>query len=86
MFSFFPGNYMWSQAVLRAIWAGGSIGEVTKVVQGLQGAAEDYDYDAWHRAWRALGDHVWDQAEREQAAGHVRSAGESFLRACGYYQ
>ncbi|HZU07292.1 MAG TPA: prolyl oligopeptidase family serine peptidase [Chloroflexota bacterium] len=86
MFQFFPGNYMWSQATLRALAAGGTVGEVVRVVATLQDAARDYDYDAWYRAWRALGDHLWQQGEWELAADHPRSARESFLRACNYYQ
>jgi dipeptidyl aminopeptidase/acylaminoacyl peptidase len=86
MFQFFPGNYMWSQATMRALASGGAVGEVAKVVAALQEAARDYDYEAWYGAWSAIGDHLWQQGERELAADHPRSARDSFLRACGYYQ
>jgi dipeptidyl aminopeptidase/acylaminoacyl peptidase len=86
MFQFFPGNYMWSQAVLRALGSGGAIGEVMKVVSALQDAAPRYDAEAWYDAWYALGDHLWQQGEIELRTDHPRSARESFLRACGYYQ
>ncbi|MBX5489757.1 MAG: alpha/beta hydrolase [Chloroflexi bacterium] len=86
MYYFFPGNYMWSQAVNRAVQSGGAMGEVATVVAALQAAARDYDYEAWYRAWHTLGEHLWRQGERELAADHPRSARESFLRACSYYQ
>jgi dienelactone hydrolase len=86
MFRFFPNNYMWSQGVMRALASGGAIGEVIKVVDALQGAADDYDKEAWYAAWRGLGDHLWQQGEIELTADHPRSARGSFLRACSYYQ
>ena len=86
MYQFFAGNYMWSQAAMRALGSGSAVGEVAQVVSALQDAARDYDFEAWYRAWYALGDHLWAQGERELAADHPRSAGESFQRACGYYQ
>ena len=60
--------------------------QVIQVVDALQGAAHDYDTDAWYTAWRDLGDHLWQQGEIELAADHPRSARGSFLRACSYYQ
>lgn len=86
MFQFFPGNYMWSQAVLRALAAGGAVGEVVQVVSALQDAAPRYDTAAWYDAWRALGDHLWQQAEWDLGNDHPRSAREAFQRACNYYQ
>ncbi len=76
MFRFFPSNYMWSQAVMRALGSGGA----------LQDAAPRYDGEAWYGAWYALGDHLWQQGEIELAADHPRSARGSFQRACAYYQ
>ena len=86
MYHFFPGNYMWSQAVLRVLFTGGSIGEVVKLVEGLQDASADYDAEAWYTAWRGMGDLVWDRASVELSEGHTVSARGSFLRACNYYQ
>ncbi len=86
MYHFFPGNYMWSQAVLRMLFTGGSIGEAVKVVEALQDAAADYDAEAWYAAWRDIGDLVWDRAHTQSADGHDISARDSFLRACNYYQ
>ena len=86
MFRFFPENYMWSQATMRALATGGAVGEVVQVVGALENAASSYDQEAWYDAWRALGDHLWQQGQIELAADHPRSARESFVRACTYYQ
>ncbi len=86
MYFFFPGNYMWSQAVLRLLHSGGAVGEALLGVERLQQAAQNYDYEAWYGVWRELGDHLGAQGEAELANGHPHSARESFLRACCYYQ
>ncbi len=86
MFRFFPNNYMWSQAVLRLAFTGGSIGEAVKAVAELSEAADTYDGDAWYRVWRALGDQLWARAERQAADKHAISARGSFLRSAAYYQ
>lgn len=86
MFYFFPGNYMWSQAVLRLLYTGGSVGEVARVVAALQQAAVDYGTDRWFRCWADLGDHLWRQGELELAADHPKSARDYFFRASCYYQ
>ena len=90
MFQFFPGNYMWSQAIMRALGSGGAIGEVIKVVSALQDAAPRYDAEAWYDAWHALGDHLWQQGEIDlqdvsfaqvfvAAPFYVRAARSGFL-------
>ncbi len=86
MYHFFADNYMWSQAVLRALFTGANAGEVLQVVEVLQGAAASYDAEAWYAAWRALGDRLYARAERQAAAEHTLSARESFLRASCYLQ
>lgn len=86
MYFFFPGNYMWSQAILRLIQSGGAVGEAMRGVERLQQAAQDYDYEVWHGVWRDLGDNLWRQGEGELIAEHLKSGRESFLRSCCYYQ
>ena len=39
MFELFPGNYMWTQAAFRVLSSGGTMGEVTQVIAGLQEAS-----------------------------------------------
>jgi dipeptidyl aminopeptidase/acylaminoacyl peptidase len=84
MYQFFPGNYMWSQAVLRLLFTGGSIGEALQAAAELQQAAGENDHQQWLVTWSALGERLWEQAERELGADHPRSARESFFRASAY--
>jgi fermentation-respiration switch protein FrsA (DUF1100 family) len=86
MYYFFANNYMWSQAVLRALFTGANPGEVLQVVEELQGAAASYDSEEWYGAWRGLGERLYARAERQAAADHGLSARESFLRASCYLQ
>lgn len=86
MFEFFPGNYMWSLAAFRSLATGGAVGEVVDVLGRLQEAAKTSDHEAWYREWFKLGDELRAYAEREEAEGHPKSAGQSYLRACSYYQ
>ena len=86
MFRFFPNNYMWSQAVLRILYTGGSAGEVFKAATELAPAADSYDGDAWFSAWTSLGDLVWERGVQQASAGHDVSARGSLLRACSYWQ
>ena len=86
MYEFFPTNYMWSLAAMRAIGCGGLVGEVARPVAALQEAAPHADHGAWYDAWQQLGAHLQRQGERELADDHPASARESFLRACMYLQ
>jgi fermentation-respiration switch protein FrsA (DUF1100 family) len=86
MFHFFPGNYPWSQAVLRILFTGGSIGEVGPAVEALAEASAAGDDDAWHRVWLAQGERLSARAAEQEARGHLHSAHDSALRACAYTQ
>ncbi len=86
MFFFFKDNYMWSQATARALGTGASAGEIAEVLEVLQPHSAEGAVEAWFKAWNDLGDHVYDYGSREAADGHEKSAGQSFLRACSYYQ
>ena len=86
MFHFFPDNYPWSQAVLRILFTGGSIGEVGPAVEALQAASAAGDDDAWHRVWLAGGERLMARVAEQEAAGHRLSARRSALRACAYLQ
>jgi dienelactone hydrolase len=86
LFYFFPGNHMWSQALLRIMFTGGSIGEVGQALPALQAAAGAADADVWLRTWQEIGERLWRRAEGELAAGHRLSARGSFLRSATYLQ
>jgi fermentation-respiration switch protein FrsA (DUF1100 family) len=86
MFHFFPDNYPWSQAVLRILFTGGSIGEVGPAVEALGGASAAGDDDAWSRVWLEQGERLSARAAEQEARGHLHSARDSALRACAYTQ
>jgi len=89
MFLYFPENYRWSLAVLRAIAAGGLFGEIDWACSRLKDAAgqgHSGDLEAWHAAWRELGRQVEDFATQAASGGSPVSASDAFLRASVYYQ
>ncbi|MFD1557218.1 alpha/beta hydrolase family protein [Paraburkholderia silviterrae] len=89
MFQYFPNNYMWSLAVMRALASGANFGEIDWACSGLHEAAAvdpDGDIDAWYRAWMGLGEQVQGQAEQAAQRGHDVSARHAFMRASIYYQ
>jgi alpha-beta hydrolase superfamily lysophospholipase len=89
MFLYFPENYRWSLAVLRAIAAGGLFGEIDWACSRLKQAATQGpsgDLEAWHAAWRELGGQLESSAVAAATAGHRVSAADFSLRASIYYQ
>lgn len=60
MHSFFPGNYRWSYNTLFAFAAGGELGDVSMVVDRLEG--HHGDDEAWIREWAWLADIVEERA------------------------
>lgn len=89
MFSYFPENYRWSLAVLRALAAGGLFGEIDWACSRLKDAARQGasgDVEAWHAAWRGLGRQLEEFAMQAATEGARVSASDFFLRASVYYQ
>ncbi len=89
MFHYFPKNYRWSLAVLRANAAGGLFGEIDWACSRLRDAARvepSGDLEAWHQAWFELAQQLDTSAREARAAGHTVSASDFALRASVYYQ
>ena len=89
MFQYFPGNYTWSLAVMRAMASGAQLGEIDWACKGLQAAARAVpggDNEAWHQAWLRLAQQVDCIATEAAAAGNRVTAASHFLRASLYYQ
>ncbi len=89
MFLYFPDNYRWSLAVLRAIAAGGLFGEIDWACSRLKeasGHGPSGDVEAWHRAWHALAGQLETSASEAERSGHRVSAADFSLRASVYYQ
>jgi alpha-beta hydrolase superfamily lysophospholipase len=89
VFHYFPGNYMWSLAVNRALASGGQFGEIHWACRQLQEAAAtggQGDQEAWHLAWTALARQVEGIARDAAGAEREVTARQHYLRASLYYQ
>lgn len=90
MFEYFPGHYSWSLGVLMAEQLGGAMSEIDDACRPLRALADRSKDDpeaqaAWIDRWSALAARVQRYAERDEAAGHARTAGARYLRACVYW-
>ena len=85
MIELFPGNYAWSQAALRAMFVGGSPGDVLHVVEVLS-AAQQPDPLRWYGAWRDQGEALAARAGEAEQRGRALTASASWLRATIYVQ
>lgn len=87
MFEYFPGNYVWSLAVVAALNSGGYIDEIDRACRPLREAAtrgEDAGTEEFLTAWTVLVDQLETQAKELEAAGRHRSAGQTYARATNY--
>src|SRR5438309_2265545 len=71
---------------------GGDLNEIDSACRPLQPVATRPDakndpgaQKAWVEAWSTLARRVEQFAARDEAAGHPRSAGRKYLRACVYW-
>ncbi|MCY0854368.1 alpha/beta hydrolase family protein [Cupriavidus sp. D39] len=89
MFQYFPGNYMWSLAVNRALVSGGHLGELHWACEPLREASGPDghgDNEAWHHAWLKLARQLEGIASEAASAGHKVTARDHYMRAALYYQ
>jgi dienelactone hydrolase len=84
VYEIFPGNYAWSQAALRAMFVGGSPGDVLHAAKRL--TRGHGDPESWHEAWKALAERLEARGVHQAADGHHISAASSLRRASIYHQ
>jgi dienelactone hydrolase len=87
MFEYFPGNYIWNLGVVAALNSGGAIDEVDRAcrpIRDLAGRGSDVGTAEFMAAWQRVADQLQDQATEAEKAGHLRTAGQKYLRAAGY--
>lgn len=87
MFEYFEGNYVWNLGVVAALNSGGTIDEVDRACRPIREAAaqgSDVGVKQFMAAWRRIADQLEDQARADEAAGHLRTAGQKYFRAAGY--
>jgi dienelactone hydrolase len=87
MFEYFPGNYIWNLGVVAALNSGGTIDEVDRAcrpIRDLAAQGSDVGTGQFMTAWQRVADQLEEQAADAEKAGHLRTAGQKYLRAAGY--
>ncbi len=87
MFEYFPGNYIWNLGVVATLNSGGTIDEVDRAcrpIRDLSQQGSDVGTQEFMASWRRVADQVEDQAREAEKAGHLRTAGQKYLRASAY--
>ena len=83
----FPGNMVWSNACLvtkgMAPYGAVALGEIDQVCERLR--ERQGEPDAWREEWCAMGARLEKAADAAEAAGHLVTAGDYYLRAGMYY-
>ena len=86
-FEYFPGHYMWSQAMAMAFglsaWRAAEFGDVDRAGRRLRSSVGDDS--AWYREWRALAEEAEKRAEDAKSRGRPITAGDAYFRAATYY-
>ena len=86
-FTYFPGDYRWSQGMMLALssapWGGAEIGEVHRV--GLRLKDRLGDDDAWFREWTAMAETLEAKGRALASSSHAVSAAGYLGRAANYY-
>jgi dipeptidyl aminopeptidase/acylaminoacyl peptidase len=78
---------MWSQAALRALFTGGTSGEVLEIVEALQALPEnERTNDAWQEAWTKVAERLHAHGLAARGAAHRLTAASSLKRAATYFQ
>lgn len=88
MFEPFPGNYVWNLQTNLALVCGGNHGEVDMANRPIAEAAksgEDAGTARLFDSWVEVADQVARNAEADEKAGYLLSAGTKYLRASGYF-
>ncbi len=85
MFTYFPGNYIWSSAFTLALMAGGQLNQMDRWLAPLREAGPDPDPDAWTKAWDSMAAEQSSHAAEELARGYRQAASARYFRAATYY-
>ena len=92
MYQYFADHYSWNLGVLMAVQLGGELTEIDSACRPLRPLAEQPGarddpraQSAWVGAWSGLAARLQGFAARDEAAGHLWSAGRKYRRACIYW-
>jgi dienelactone hydrolase len=87
MFEYFENIYPWNLAIVTALDMGAVASDVDTACRPLRkfaSADAPGASAAWTENWSAIGDRLKRQAARDEAGGHLRSAGQKSLRGALY--
>jgi dienelactone hydrolase len=87
VFEYFPGNYIWNLGVVATLNSGGTIDEVDRACRPIRELAtqgSDVGTAEFMAAWQRVADQLEEQAAEAEKAGHLRTAGQKYLRAAVY--
>lgn len=86
MFEYFPGNYIWNLGVVATLNSGGMIDEVDRACRPIREAADRGDAGTGDllKAWKRVADQLEEQAQADEKAGHLRTAGQRYFRSAAY--
>jgi dienelactone hydrolase len=87
MFEYFPGNYVWNLGVVATLNSGGLIDEVDRAcrpIKDLAAQGADVGTRQFMASWAAVAEDLAAQAAADEAAGHIRTAGQKYQRATNY--
>ena len=88
MLEYFPNEPVWNFSLALALLAGGNIHEIDAAISPLRALPDCRTVEAqeaWAEKWASLGTRLEGLAERDEAAGNLRSAGRKYLTASAYY-
>jgi hypothetical protein len=85
MFSYFPGNYVWSSAFNLALAAGGQLNQMDRWLAPLRDIGPEPDTDAWTKAWDSMGEEQSRHAAAERADGYLQAASARYFHAATYH-
>ncbi len=87
MFEYFPGNYVWSLAVVATLNSGGRIDDVDRACRPVLeagGNGDDAATEHLYRAWEAVADRVAASGREDEREGRVLAAADKYYLASLY--
>ena len=87
MFEYFPGNYVWNLGVVATLNSGGLIDEVDRAcrpIRELAAQGSDVGTREFMASWASVAEDLATRAAADEAAGHLRTAGQKYQRATNY--
>ena len=86
-FEYFPGNYMWSQAMVLAIgfstWRASDFGDIDRAGRRLRRRGADNNH--WFEEWERIAVEAEQRARSAEENGRIQTASDANFRAATYH-